>query len=159
MEQQRIAELIERVMTGDPWHSSNVKRTLEGVSAQQASLRPPGGAHSIWELVLHMTGWAREVSARLGGREAQEPREGDWPPVAVVSDAAWHAAQAGLFAAHEELAAAVRGVGDDHLAQPVRDFRDGALGTGLSHYLTLHGLVHHTCYHAGQIAMLRRLLG
>ena len=33
-----------------------------------------------------------------------------------------------------------------------------AAGTGLSKYLTLHGLVHHTVYHAGQIAQLRRAL-
>lgn len=34
----------------------------------------------------------------------------------------------------------------------------GAAGTGLSRYLTVHGLVHHTVYHAGQIALLRRAL-
>ena len=41
---------------------------------------------------------------------------------------------------------------------PVVDRRDPATGTGLSHYLTLHGLVHHTTYHAGQIALLRRAI-
>jgi hypothetical protein len=29
----------------------------------------------------------------------------------------------------------------------------------LSHYLTLHGIVQHTVYHSGQIAIVKRLLG
>jgi hypothetical protein len=40
----------------------------------------------------------------------------------------------------------------------VSDHRDRAAGTGMSKYVTLHGLVHHTVYHAGQIAILRRAL-
>ena len=45
------------------------------------------------------------------------------------------------------------------LARPVLDFRNNALGTGLSHYVTLHGVIHHAIYHAGQIALLKRALG
>jgi hypothetical protein len=159
METRRIADLIDRVMNGDPWHGPNVAATLDGVSAAAAARRPPGGTHSMWELVLHMTGWAREVTARLDGRAAQEPDGGDWPAVTAIGEDAWQAARTALFAAHDDLARVVRGVGDETLEQPVRDFRDNALGTGLSRYLTLHGLIQHTCYHAGQLAMLRRLLG
>jgi hypothetical protein len=36
----------------------------------------------------------------------------------------------------------------------VTDIRDNALGAGL----TLHGLMQHTLYHAGQIALLKRYL-
>ncbi len=159
MESKDIAELIERVMTGDPWHGPNVQHVLQGLAPDRAALRPPGNAHSVWELVLHMTGWAREVTARLGGRAAQEPPEGDWPEVGDPGLERWKAAQSALFAAHRDLANAVRTLDDSRLAAPVLDFRDNALGTGLSHDLTLHGLVHHTVYHAGQIAILKRTLG
>ena len=50
----------------------------------------------------------------------------------------------------------MRASDDRVLGEAVRDPRDRAAGTGLSHYLTLHGLVHHTTYHAGQIAVLVR---
>jgi uncharacterized damage-inducible protein DinB len=150
---------MERVMTGDPWHGPSVARVLEGVTATQAATRPPGNAHSIWELVLHMTGWAREVTARLGGRAAQEPSEGDWPEIGRMTNEGWQAAQAALFAAHDELGAAIRRFDSDRLDQPVLDFRNSAMGTGLSHYLTLHGIVQHTVYHSGQIAIVKRLLG
>jgi hypothetical protein len=159
VETHEIAQLIERVLTGDPWHGPSVQRILEDVTPAVASRRPPGGAHTIFELVLHMTGWAREVTARLGGRPAQDPDEGDWPVVADSSPEAWRAAKAALFTAYRDLADAVRRVEESALVTPVVDYRNSALGTGLSHYLTLHGIVHHTVYHSGQIAILKRALG
>jgi uncharacterized damage-inducible protein DinB len=159
METIQIAELIDRVMTGDPWHGPSVQTILTGISAEAAAKDPPSGAHTIWDIVLHMTGWAREVTARIGGRAAQEPHEGDWPVTGVVDEVRWRAAQDALFEAHRDLAAAVRKLDANVLQRPVLDYRNSALGTGLSHNLTLHGIVHHTVYHAGQIAILKRVLG
>lgn len=156
MEPNAIADLIERVTTGEPWHGPSVADTLSGVAAAAAARPGPGGAHSIWALVLHMTAWAREVTARLGGRDAQEPDDGDFPPVGEPTDARWENARTALFAAHVELAAAVRRLDPARLGAAVRDFREGADGVGRSHYVTLHGVVHHTVYHAGQIAILKR---
>ena len=93
-----------------------------------------------------------------GGRAAQEPDEGDWPAIGTPTPEAWRAAQEALFAAHVALIAAIREAGPTALARPVVDFRENALGTGLSGYLTLHGIIHHTVYHAGQIALLKRML-
>jgi uncharacterized damage-inducible protein DinB len=155
---EQLADLVERVVEGDPWHGSNVVALLEGVSAADAAARVVPGAHSIWELVLHMTGWTREVQARLAGAAAGEPAAGDWPEVREASSAAWAAAVTALVDSHRDLAAALRATDDAQLARPVVDRRDPAAGTGLSHYLTLHGLVHHTTYHAGQIALLRRAI-
>lgn len=157
-EVDRLADLVERVVEGDPWHGSNVVALLEGVSAPDAAAHVVPGAHSIWELVLHMTGWAREVQARLEGEAAGEPRGGDWPAARQVSPAAWAAAVTALVESHRALAATLRASDDRRLATPVIDRRDPAAGTGLSHYLTLHGLVHHTAYHTGQIALLRRAI-
>ena len=143
-----IADLLERVLEGDPWHGPNLAALLEGVTARQAAARPVAGGHSIWELVLHMTGWADEVHRRLEGRAAQEPDGGDWPAVGLVTTARWRAAVARLVDVHRGLATAVR-AGDAHtLSAPVVDRREPALGTGLSRALTLHGLVHHTVYHS-----------
>ena len=153
-ETARVADLITRVVDGDPWHGSTVLALLHGVSPQTAAAHPIPGVHSIWELVLHMTGWAYEAGARLAGEAAGEPKGGDWPAVTEVSRATWTDAVTALVASHEALAAAVRASDDRVLDTAVRDLRDRATGTGLSRYLTLHGLVHHTIYHAGQIAVL-----
>jgi Protein of unknown function (DUF664) len=158
MENANIAELVERVVTGDPWHGSNVEQLLRGVSAEDAARRVVPGAHTMWELVLHMTGWAREVRARLDGHDAQEPPEGDWPPMGPISEERWTEAKRNLLRAHAELTQAIVAMDARSLDAPVKDFRDNALGVGLSRYLTLHGLVHHTVYHAGQLGLLRRAL-
>lgn len=157
-EMEQLADLVERVVEGDPWHGPNVCALLDGISARDAAAHVVPGAHSIWELVLHMTGWSREVQARLDGAPAGDPAGGDWPAVREASPAAWTGAVAALVESHRALAAALRASDDAVLATPVVDHRDPATGTGLSHSLTLHGLVHHTTYHAGQIALLRRAI-
>lgn len=153
-ETAKLADLIMRVMAGDPWHGANVVALLAPVSPGTAAAHPVPGNHSIWELVLHMTGWANEAAARLRGAAAGEPDGGDWPPVVDVTPLAWQQAKGALVDSHAALAAAVLGAADGVLDEAVVDHRDRAAGTGQSRYLTLHGLVHHTTYHAGQIAML-----
>jgi uncharacterized damage-inducible protein DinB len=153
-----LADLVDRVMIGDPWHAGNVLSVLDGLSADDAARAAVPNAHSIWELVLHMTGWAREVLARLEGAPAGEPAAGDWPALPAITEAAWDRDRAALFEVHAALAAAIRRTPPAQLDEPVADHRDRAAGTGLSKALTLHGLVHHTVHHAGQIALLRRAL-
>ena len=75
----RILDELGREYDGDPWHGSPLLRILEGVTAADASARPIPGGHSIWELVLHMTGWKNEVRRRLSGAPAADPEGGDWP--------------------------------------------------------------------------------
>ncbi|MGH7628258.1 MAG: DinB family protein [Gemmatimonadales bacterium] len=64
-EADRIADELARAHGGDPWHGSSARAVLAGVSAAQAAVRPIPNAHTIWELVLHVTGWRREVARRL----------------------------------------------------------------------------------------------
>ena len=158
MESARISDLLLRVFEGDPWHGASTTALLAGVTAADAVRRPAGHAHCIWEIVLHMTGWVDEVAHRIGGRPAQEPDGGDWPAVGEATEARWRAAQQALAAAHHALASAIRAVPEGDLERPVADTRDTADGTGLSRYLTLHGLIHHTIYHSGQIGLLKSAL-
>jgi uncharacterized damage-inducible protein DinB len=150
---------LERVHAGDPWHGSSRAAILKGVTAVQAAKRPGPGAHSIWELVLHMEAWTREVARRLGGAMAAEPEMGDWPEVRDTSDASWIAAQRSLDAAHREILSALDALPGDRLHSRVGDARDPALGSGVSYAAMLRGLAQHDAYHSGQIAMVRKVLG
>jgi uncharacterized damage-inducible protein DinB len=152
----RIIDQLERDHTGDAWHGSPVKAILNGVTAAQASARPMPAGHSIWELVLHMTGWKDEVRRRLTGAPAGDPEGGDWPEPGEPSDARWREAVAQLDRAHAALVSAVRELPESRLHEPTNDPRDRALGAGVSHYVLLHGLVQHDAYHAGQIAILKK---
>lgn len=159
-ESARIADELARAHAGDPWHGPSRAATLGGVTASNASARPIPAAHSIWELVLHMTSWTSEVARRLHSGQHGEPEAGDWPPVpAPGDDAQWSAAQEALGAAHERLRAAVAAHPPDRLAALVGETRAPALGTGVSAYVMLHGVAQHDAYHSGQIALLRKAIG
>jgi len=158
-EAARLIDQFTRAHDGDPWHGSPVKEVLRGVTAEQASRKPANGAHSIWELVLHMTGWRNEVAARATGKPAGSPPEGDYPEVGDPTPARWQAALAALDASHQNLVKVVRDMSDEQLWTPTNDPRDRPLGTGVSYYELLHGIVQHDAYHAGQIAILKKVLG
>ena len=153
-----LVDLFTRVHGGDPWHGPSVLDALEGVTASMAAARPVPGAHSIWELVLHISAWRGEVVRRINGGQAGDPVEGDWPVVPEATEANWEAALERLQRSHEDVIAAVRSMPRAQLEELVKDDRDPALGTGLTFYTTVHGLAHHDVYHAGQMALLKKAL-
>ena len=157
-EASRLIDQFKRAHDGDPWHGSPVKAILEGVTAEQAARKPADGAHSIWELVLHLTGWRNEVARRARGEPAAEPVAGDWPAIGDPTSARWTAALAALDESHANLVRVVRDMSDDQLLEPTNDPRNRPLGTGVSYYELLHGIVQHDAYHAGQIAILKKVL-
>ena len=151
-----IRDELARAYNGDPWHGSPAVRILGGVSAADAHQHPVKGGHSIWELVLHMAAWKNEVAKRLSGAPASVPDEGDWPEVGDVTGKRWHEALNRLQQAHDRLMSAVRSLHAERLHEPTNDPRNRPLGSGVSYYVTLHGIVQHDVYHAGQIAILKK---
>jgi uncharacterized damage-inducible protein DinB len=152
----RIIDELQREHEGDPWHGSPLNAILEGIDAAHAAARPIPAAHSIWELVLHMTSWKNETARRIRGAVACMPIEGDWPEVGDSTEERWQAALERLEVAHEDLVAAVKELPEAKLYEPTNDTRSAPLGTGVSHYVLLHGIVQHDVYHAGQIALLKK---
>ena len=152
-EVERIAEVLKRAHEGGPWHGPAVNELLDGVTAAQAAARPVEGAHSIWELVTHIEAWERAILRRLGGDPAQiYDTEEDWPAAAEASEEAWAAALRKMTETYLALREAVLSLDDALLDEPILP--------GMStHYISLHGAVQHTLYHAGQIAVVRKTLG
>ena len=149
---QRVAEVIERSVSGPMWHGPSLADLLGDVSASQAEEYPIGGAHSIWELVLHVTAWTEIVRERLAGSAKAEPTaEEDWPPIVDKSAEGWRAAVERLKDAHRELAAEVAALDDSQLIGRVPGREHSVL-------MMMHGVVEHDAYHGGQIALLKRAL-
>lgn len=150
-----VIDQLERMLDGGAWHGPALIETLREVSPEQALERPVPAAHSMWEIVLHATSWAREVARRARSGVARDPEGGDWPAPPAEPDAgAWADALAALRAAHEELREAIRACPVDRLHERLYDER--SLEPGQTLLATLHGLVEHDAYHAGQLAFLRR---
>lgn len=150
----RIVDQLEREHAGEPWHGTPLRAILEDVDHAAAVAHPVPGAHSIWELVLHITAWKHEVRHRLAGAEAGEPAEGDWPAVVKPSAASWKSALEKLDVAHRVLVSAVREFPEQNLPVPTNDHR--GLGVAATHYELVMGILQHDVYHAGQIALLKR---
>ena len=98
---------LHQVYDGDPWHGSSITAVLEGIDADVAAMRSIPRGHTIWEIVLHMAVWTREVASRVRGADAKSPPE-DWPaPRFGGGEPAWQAAKDDLAAAQKELERAV----------------------------------------------------
>ena len=147
---------LHQIYDGDPWHGSAITTVLKGINADVAAKRPIPGAHNIWEVVLHMAVWTREVASRVRGADAKDPPE-DWPvPRSSGGEKAWQSTKDDLAAAQKELESAVDALEPDDLMRWVGDQRDPALGTGLPVGTVIRGLMQHHAYHEGQISLLKR---
>ena len=147
---ERLIRQLHNTYHGPSWHGPTLRELLEDVSAKQAARKGIRNAHSIWEIVLHAAAWKRAVKERLKGTATSLQGEADWPPVTNDSDTAWQAAQADLDQAHEELVERVRELGPAELDRY-------APAQKVSLYSTIHGVIQHDIYHAGQIALLKKL--
>ncbi len=150
----RLAALLRRTVTGPMWHGPALSELLEDLPAEQAVAHPVPGAHSIAELVLHVTAWAEIARQRMAGRPPEVTPAMDWPSVAGMDASGWRAARARLHDAYESLADDVEQLGDRSLDERVRGGSGDDAGQTL-HFL-LHGVVEHATYHGGQIAILRK---
>ena len=81
-----ISKQIEHTLSGPMWHGSALNELLDGVTFEQAATRPIPGAHTIWELVLHVSAWAEIARQRLHNRALESPPpDVDWPLVPTYS--------------------------------------------------------------------------
>jgi uncharacterized damage-inducible protein DinB len=152
-EAARIADQLRRAFDGEAWHGDSVFEILKGVTAEQAAARPIAGAHTIWELVLHIAAWDGAVLRRMSGVAVTLSDAENFPPVTDASEAAWRTALAQVRKVHEELIAAVADLTDSRLYEKV----PGKEGAHYTFYYMLHGVVQHELYHAGQIALLKKM--
>jgi uncharacterized damage-inducible protein DinB len=152
-EAARIADQLRRAFDGEAWHGDSVFEILEGVTAAQAAARPIPEAHTIWELVLHIAAWDGAVLRRMGGAAVALTDAENFPPVRDAGEAAWRGALADARRIHEKLVAAVAALPDSRLEEIV----PGKEGEHYTFYYMLHGVAQHELYHAGQIALLKKL--
>ncbi len=140
---------MSRAFYGGAWHGPAVLEILDGVTAGLAAARPITGAHSIWEITLHLTGTQGLLLRRLRGDASDLTPDEDWPPVPEPSEAAWRSTVERLKGREQELHAAVASFPDERLDEPL-------VPGGSSAYNNFHGHVQHNLYHAAQIGLLKR---
>ena len=152
-ENSRIADQLRRAFDGEAWHGPSVLEVLEGVDAQTASRQSAKNVHSIWEIVRHINVWDDAAIRRMAGEVVQPEGEADWPTIIDVSKEAWEKTIADLVRTHEGLIKAVEAFPDASLNERV----PGKKPDFYNFYYMLHGIAQHELYHAGQIAILKKI--
>ena len=141
---------IRQAVTGPMWHGPALDELLADVTVEIAHAHSIPGAHSIWELVLHIAAWAEIVQTRLGMTPTPQPTDAEnFPPVPAPTAESWTSAIHRLQKSHEDLASAAAALDRSLLRAevPGRGYTVGAM---------LHGVIEHSTYHGGQIAILKR---
>ncbi len=89
---------------------------MKDVTAEQAAQRMIRGAHTIWELVLHIAAWEPAAPRALSGAALPTlPWEGGWPK----PGANWEEAQERLKHSTDELESAMRKLPHAKLSETV----------------------------------------
>lgn len=146
----RLREQLRRAIEGGAWHGPALREVVDDMDAREAAARPLPEAHAPWEILLHAVVWLETVARRLRGEDARPTPAQDWPRVPeTATEVAWREAQGRVAAAHEELQRVLGDLSDEDLGRRV-------VGQEYDAYFMLHGLVQHTLYHAGQIAVLAK---
>jgi hypothetical protein len=156
----RINELAKDMYNsvfGNPWYGSSVQKILEDVTEKKAFSKPIENVHTIFEIALHMWAWTGETASRLEGNVPAEPSVGDWPNAEIYEEEGWVQIKNVYFIAVEKLIEIIKKFPEENLDKPVGTIRDEPLGTGISFEAMISGLIQHNAYHAGQIAILKKI--
>jgi uncharacterized damage-inducible protein DinB len=148
-ELERISDQLRRSMEGEAWHGPALMEALDGVTAEKAAAKPINEAHSIWEIVLHVDADIKDVTNRLRGIGKRLTPSEDWPEVSEISEQAWQNCLEDLKKNCEVVTQEIPGADESKLDQEI-------LPGSSTLYVTLHGMVQHNLYHAGQIVLLRK---
>ncbi len=125
-------------------------RVLDGLSWQDAGRAVAGSPYTILQNANHIIYWNGYAVAHLRGETPTPPAhwQDGWPgPAAVASDAEWQ----GFVRAYKASL--------DALAAQAKEGRFAALVKARTRLDVIRAMLQHVSYHAGQIALLRRMLG
>jgi len=146
---EQILEELKLAFEGEPWHGPSVMEILEGIDVETAAARPISGAHSIWELVLHIAAWEFAINTRIVQKKPRQLSDDEnFPKVSDINEAAWQQAVENLRQNHQELLATVSAMTQEQLGEQVP-------GKSYDIRFMLHGAAQHAAYHGGQISLLK----
>ena len=134
------------------WYGSDLRTATADISAADAFKRPAEGRHNIAEVALHHAYWADQSTGKLLGQPAPPfPLEGeDWFELTTATTLSWKQIVATLDAAQQRLSQAVSEVASGARTSPLGEAERFDLVIGISE---------HAAYHAGQIQLIKKLVG
>jgi len=145
---QQIADAYRAATIKDAWYGPSLAELLLQTSPELATKSPVPGAHSISQLLQHLLLWNERV--RNTSDTNPLPRwqaDKEWAEAAVP----WNELVLRWTQSRDLLEERLR-------TFPLADLSKQVPGRGYAYEVMLEGIVQHTIWHAGQIAMLSSVL-
>ncbi len=148
-DRQLLLRMVEEAYRQSTWNGTNLRASLQHVSAHQAGWRPPHARHNLAEIALHSAYWKFAIRRRLtGDRKAHFAFEGkDWFDVTKpLDEERWADLIGVLDEEHKNLCHAIR-----------RTDRDLQYGSRTDRELVrkIFGVAMHDAYHTGQVHLIQ----
>ena len=145
---QQIADAYRAATVKDAWYGPSLAELLAQTSPQLATTPPVPGAHSISQILPHLLLWNERVRNTSDSNPLphwQGEKDWDEPPIP------WNDLVARWNQSRDLLEARLRNF-------PFEDLSKQVPGRGYPYETMLDGIVQHTIWHAGQIAMISSIL-
>lgn len=149
---QHFGKHYRAAFAGGNWSDNSLRQHLEGLPLAEATRRH-GAANSIAAIAYHLHYFVNGVLNVLTGQPLDTRDAPSWETPAFATQAEWDAFVARLLADGEAVAAAFEALPEEGMWLPFHDPKYSSVFTnGL-------GILEHTYYHLGQVAVLRRVGG
>ena len=148
-----LLNLFDQAYQKKAWHGPNLRGSIRGLTAAQASWRPNPGRRSIADIVVHAAYWKYAVRRRLrGDKRGSFPLKGsNWFTLPEpLPEEMWRHYVTLLQEQHRALRSAVAEL-------PASELPNRARGSRTPNATLILGIAAHDLYHAGQIQLLKRL--
>ncbi len=152
IDQSIVTELLRDALFGKKAHVS-IEKALEGLLWRQAGTAIPNAPHTIWQQIKHLCYWQDRFISRIEGMKvlpAKSSEEG-WCWAQTPVDESEYTREVG------KLLTGISYIEETMLHNPAclitqkGDYPNG--------YAVIQAMGSHLSYHAGEIVLLRRMLG
>jgi hypothetical protein len=147
----QLAKQFREVYFGGNWTWSNMKENLGDVTREEA-VAVAGPLNTILKLTYHIHYFVSVTLKVLEGGPLDAHDKFSFDHPAINSDADWAEFLKSVWADGEKFAALVEQLPDEQLWTT---FCDEKYGTW---YRNIQGIIEHTHYHLGQIAIVKKLV-
>lgn len=134
------------------WYGADLRTAVDGVSESAAFARPGASRHNVAEIALHHAYWATQIAGNLTGEAPSAfPLAGeDWFELNDESRLSWQAVRQTLDSAQQRLSHVVQSIAEGTAASPLGE---------AERFDIVIGITGHAAYHAGQIQLVKKLVG
>jgi uncharacterized damage-inducible protein DinB len=141
------------IINADLWLDENFEKKLSQVQNDQVFKRPIPEIHSVAELISHLYEWRMDLIGRLKGypRSLNEDDPRNWKTNDILKNEGWEKLYDNFHKSQKEVVAFLKTKDDTFLDEryPHSDY---------TYRYLVQGLIHHDCYHLGQLGLTIKLL-